>query len=200
MDNLGFIVRNGLLSANFPGNDPSFRRIGDSSLIQTREGLNAPNPPGGSFQDYIPFYLGPRPPTLYKIAKGHEDIEQLPQHEIIYLISSVEVVIQNGLTYFFSDGHARAVTSNFYTDQANLDNLDWETIYSNQWYNTPSDMSRKQRKQAEFFVKDFMPWNCIEMIGVFNNETKKRVQNVLNTNNEQKTIKVAPKKLYYADL
>lgn len=43
-----------------------------------------PLPPGGFLNDYVPFYLGPRSPMLYRISR-HQ-----PQFEIIYLLNNSE--------------------------------------------------------------------------------------------------------------
>lgn len=77
IDNLEHILDHGMHTEQATKANPNFRRIGDSSLIDYRKDLRAPDPPGGVFKDYIPFYLGPRSPMLYQIATGWEDIEKI---------------------------------------------------------------------------------------------------------------------------
>ena len=190
----------GLVSPNSADIDSIFVRIVDNKLIAHRNEMMAPDPPGGRLSDYIPFYLGPRPPMLYQIATGFEDIEQFPQEDLIYLIKSFESIQYNNLQYFFTDGHARTFTSHFYTDPQDFNKLDWETVYSSTWNNTETDRSRQQRKQAEFLVKDYVPWKCIELIGVFNVKAEKQVYSVLKKHEVTIQIKVSPKKLYYDHL
>lgn len=89
---------------------------------------------------------------LFQIATGWEDIEQIHQSQIVYLISSVEIVLKHKLIFFFSDGHARSRTSKKYTSIHNLVKLDWDAIYAKNWKEDVSDFRRKEKKQAEFFV------------------------------------------------
>lgn len=134
---------------------------------------------------------------LYQIATGWEDIARLSQEDIIYLISSLDMVKEFKLPYFFADGHARSRTSTFYNTEQGFDQLDWDTIYGRYWRSDETDLRRKEKKQAEFLVKGYMPWNCIEYIGVFNDLARQRVEEVLQKNKASCEIKVSPEKLYY---
>lgn len=77
IDNLDHVLKHGLVTESSPNANPNFKKIGDSTLIDFRKDLSAPDPPGGCFRDYIPFYFGPRSPMLYQIATGWEDIEKI---------------------------------------------------------------------------------------------------------------------------
>lgn len=57
---------------------------------------------------------------LYQIATGWEDVEQIPQKDIIYLISSVKKIVKHKLEFFFSDGHALSKTSRIFTSPNKL--------------------------------------------------------------------------------
>jgi ssDNA thymidine ADP-ribosyltransferase DarT-like protein len=48
-----------------------------------------------------------------------------------------------------------------------------------EWADTPDDSDRKRRRQAEFLVHHFFPWNLISQIGVVNAEMKERVERLL---------------------
>ncbi|HMQ49692.1 MAG TPA: DUF4433 domain-containing protein [Saprospiraceae bacterium] len=149
IDNLPHILRHGLVIASSPNADPNFRAIGDQSLIGVRKDLDAPNPPGGTFSQYIPFYLGHRSPMLYQITTGYEGVEKIPQSDIVYIVADHECIVQKGLTWFFTDGHARHGMTQFYTDERGFNDLDWDAIYATQWRNTEDDSDRQRKKQAE---------------------------------------------------
>ena len=53
VDNLPHILRHGLVVAGHLQADPGFRSIGDSSLIDVRKDLDAPDPPGGKYSEYV---------------------------------------------------------------------------------------------------------------------------------------------------
>ncbi len=91
---------------------------------------------------------------LYQSATGWEDINPYPQEEIIYYISSVSVIKQYKLEYFFTDGHARSQTSTFYNADSDFSNLDWEAIGATYWKSDETDLRRKEKKQAEIFIKN----------------------------------------------
>ena len=53
--------------------------------------------------DYVPFYFAPRSPMVFKLAKGGVPTYTDGQDPLIYLMSTVEAVVQAGLRYLFSD-------------------------------------------------------------------------------------------------
>lgn len=198
--NLPYILTYGLYTRQSAMFDLNYVNIGDVTLIDYRKDLDACNPPGGKLAEFIPFYLGPRSPMLYQIATGYEDIDKQSQADIIYLISSYDQIIKHSLHYFFTDVNARVSTANYYTSKNDLDKLDWDTIYSNYWKSDDTDLSRKQKKQAEFLIKDHVPISCIDYIGVYNEEAKQKVLLLLQQQNLNIEIKVSPAKLYYDNI
>jgi len=200
IENLNYILRNGIFTRESPNFDPNYINIGDASLINYRKSLDACDPPGGKLSEYVPFYLGPRSPMLYQIAKGYEDIIKYPQEKIVYLISSFNQVKMHNLPYFFTDGNARSETTNNYTAEDDFEKLDWTTIYSTYWKSDETDLLRKQKKQSEFLVKEHLPVTGLDFIGVFNNVAEQNVLHLLKELNLKIPIKISPDKLYYDNL
>ena len=200
INNLGYILKNGLYTRSSPKFDPDYISIGDSSLIDYRKNLDACNPPGGKLEDYVPFYLGPRSPMLYQIAKGYEDVVKHPQSDIVYLISSFEEIKKHQLEFFFTDGHARSETSNCYTQKEDFIKLDWDAINAKFWKSDETDLLRKQKKQAEFLIKTYVLVSCITHIGVYNEATKEKVLKIAEQQHLNFKIGVSPEKLYYDHL
>ena len=200
IENLKHILRYGLCTVKSANANPNFVGIGDPSIIEKRKEIDTPDPPGGSFEDYVPFYFGPRSPMLLQIASGWGGIKRFPQDEIIYLISNITLLQAHNLEFFFCDGHARSFTSKKYIDVKDLDLLDWETIYSTQWRSDETDLRRKEKKQAELLVKHHVPISCIAHIGVYSNFAHNHVQTILTDFNVNIPIKVSPTKLYYDHL
>jgi hypothetical protein len=200
IDNLDYILKNGIYTSESPNFDPDFKSIGDPSLINYRKNISACDPPGGYLSEYIPFYFGPRSPMLFQIAKGYEDIPKHPQEDIIYLITSFNQVKLHQLEYFFTDGNARSETANKYNNEHNFQSLDWTTIYGTYWKSDETDLLRKQKKQSEFLVKNYVPITCIEYIGVYNDVAKQNILHLLINSNLNIPVKVSPAKLYYDNL
>jgi hypothetical protein len=198
--NLEHDLLHGLHIAKSPYANPHYFQIGDSTLINYRKDIAAPDPPGGTLADYIPFYLGPRSPMLFQIATGWEDIQKYPQEDIIYYITSLAVIKSAGLHYFFIDGHARSRTSTAYTVEADLQKLDWDAIYATNWRSDDSDLRRKEKKQSKLLVKGYVPFSCIEHLGVFNKNAEQKVVYLFNSHSINIPIKISPQKLYYDHL
>jgi hypothetical protein len=109
--------------------------------------------------------------------------------------------VEHGVSFFFSNGHARASYSEKFTDVADLDKLDWEAIYSTQWNNDSEHPGRKDRKQSELMAKDWVPKECLLKIGVYNERASDRVRLYLqHAGMEHLEIHLSPKKLYYDHL
>lgn len=197
--NLEYDLVNGLHTAKSSNANPDYKQIGDSSLIEYRKDIPAIQPPGGYLSDYIPFYLGPRSPMLYQIATGWEDIRRHPQEEIIYYISSISVINQYKLLYFFTDGHARSQTTTFYNKESDFDKLDWDTIKAIYWKSDETDLRRKEKKQAEVLIKHHVPILCIQYISVYNEQAKQNVLDLLDKHHLSIPVRISLN-LYYDNI
>ena len=199
ISNLLHVIKHGLVTEDSPNANLDFVKIGDNSLIEYRHDLEVPMLTGGKFNEYIPFYLGTHSPMLYQIATGYEGIRKYPQEDIIYLASSFETIKKHNCQFVFTDGHARSAVTKFYSNEVDFQKLDWETIYSIYWSNDETDYDRQRRKQAEFFVKEHVPFNCIELILVFNNIAEKNVLHLLEQEGIVFPVQIS-KKAYYDNL
>jgi hypothetical protein len=172
--NLPFILRNGLHSPESSVNDPNFLPIGFPKLIEYRKDRNVPVPPGGTLSSYIPFYFWFRSPMLYIIHKGNDpEVIQTPQEEIIYLVTSVQIISSLGCPFVFTDRHAKLDYAQFFQNIEDLDKLDWGLIRTDQW-GRQFGADRMEKKQAEFLVHQFVPVEAILGIAVYNETAKER--------------------------
>ena len=205
IDNIPNILRNGITHKNSPNSNPNFVSIGDVSLIDTRstkyvsidngEMLNF-NAKSIILGDFIPFYFGIKMPMLYVIQNGGNFIEKATSAEnIIYLVCPISNIIESGITYYFSDGHATDSLSSFYdnTKVNELPNIiDWDSIKAPFW-GGQENLNIKRKKQAELLVSNDLPAQFIVGFCCYNEDTKERL---LNMGIENKKIKVLPKAYY----
>jgi hypothetical protein len=84
-----------------------------------------------------------------------------------------------GVPFVFSDGHGIANWTEWFDQLADLDKVDWNTVYERYWTDTIDDPDRQRRKQAEFLVHEFCDWDLIEQIVVINAEMKLAVEKEL---------------------
>jgi len=200
INNLDHILENGIYTSNSIYSNPDYLNIGDISLIETRKTIHAPNPPGGTLEDYIPFYLGPRSPMLYRIATGFDGVKKYSQDDIIYIISSYESIKTHKLPFFFTDGNARGRTTAFYYSEKDFSRLNWDAIYAKQWFNDESDFNRKQKKQSEFLIKDYLPVSCIEILGVRSKNVEEKIVSLLKKHQLELKVLISPIDLYYDNI
>ena len=182
IDNLPTLLERQTLHAphSAPADGLEYHTIHDVSIQAHRHLRTIPCGKGGAIHDYLPFYLGPLSPMLYKLSKGGLDGYSDGQEPLIYLIAWADEVVKAGLNYVFSDGHGIARFTQWYDDIAQLDQLDWFLILSHEWADTLEDNDRKRRKQAEFLVHREFPWSMIKGIAVINDDMAGRVNAILD--------------------
>ncbi len=56
-------------------------------------------------------------------------------------------------------------------------------VHADYWADTVEDMDRQRRKQAEFLVHRFCPWQVIHRIGVINDAVKQSVEQIFTRHN-----------------
>ncbi|MCK4390123.1 MAG: DUF4433 domain-containing protein [Desulfobacterales bacterium] len=70
--------------------------------------MNIPCGPGGVIHDYVSFYFGYLCPMLLQLHTGRVEGYADGQDPIIYLVSTVQTVLESGSGFVFSDGHGIA--------------------------------------------------------------------------------------------
>lgn len=175
----GILQQGGLWSNNHrPSNSSTPISSAHASIQARRATTRVPCGPSGVLHDYVPFYFGARSPMLYANHTGFVAGNSGGQRPLIYLVSDVQQVIQAGLPWVFTDGHAemlRGLTRAF-DNLAALPGLDWKAIYTRSW---GIDSETKRKKQAEFLVYRFFPWTLVTRIVVVDSATQSQAQGLL---------------------
>ena len=200
LDNLNVCLRrNGLYAPKHePDDGLPYKPIHNTDIQSERNVTHIPLGPKGTIHDYVPFYLGPRPPMLLQLHTGRVLGYGEGQEPLIYLISSVKQVEKSQAKFVFSDGHGIALYTEWFDNPSSLDDLDWEAIYSRSWRSTVNDMDRQRRKQAEFLVHKFFPWDIIKLIIVLNSKIESKIESILSQFDDSMNKKIkADKTLYY---
>ncbi len=152
---------------------------------------------GGNLCDYVPFYFAPSSPMLFAISRGLVEGYAGGQAGVIYLVSSCETVVQAGAPFVFTDGHAVKRLTNQFEDLSKLSEIDWPLMKAKYWHDTDQDGDRKRRRQAEFLVRDFCPWQVIQGIGVYDEEHAAAVREALVSANAPHRPDVKIKRDWY---
>lgn len=167
--------------------------IAHQHIKDRRAKRSVPSPAGGTLADYVPFYFAPRSPMLYTIHRGNVQGYTEGQRPIVHLVSMVETAIALNKPWAFTDGHAEIAISEFFDDLEQLAQVvDWDVMHSRYWNDTLEDNDRKRRRQAEFLVHEFFPWEAVSSIGVHNNTIRLQVEFALRNIDHKPKIVVEP--------
>jgi hypothetical protein len=180
IQNLEYILRDGLYCKNAGKNDKGFVTIGSKEIITQRDTRIVKCYPDTVVNDYVPFYFSVRTPMLYNIITGH-GVPASPQQDIVYLCCKLGELATNDFQWCFTDGNAAKRISKFSNNIKHLEHLDWRSIRTNDFRdeNTDGDEDRVRKKHAEFLVKYYMPVDYIKAIIVLNQTIKEQVEGIL---------------------
>jgi hypothetical protein len=191
------ISEGGLLAYNaMRAAKTQYTNIAYENIQDRRATTYVPCGRGGVLHDYVPFYFAPRSPMLYTINKGNVENYTQGQTTVIHLVSSIENIESAGLDFVFTDGHAVMTFTDFFDDLNYLGAIDWDVMESRYWSDTNEDNDRKRRRQAEFLVRNILPWQLITEIGVINNTIKSQAENILQNFTHKPSV-IVHKNWYY---
>ncbi|MFV1883029.1 MAG: DUF4433 domain-containing protein [Balneola sp.] len=197
-ENVEHILEYGLCCRGHANADPDYINIGHTQLIADRHVHPIPIAGAGNLGEYVPFYFAGHSPMLYLIMNGYSGVHQRKQEDIVYMISSVDRVEQEGLEFVFSDRNAKLKFAQFYSDIDDFENLDWDIILAKMWRNTDQKPDKQDLKQAEFLIRNEMPVTCIEQIVVKTTARKTQIEAMIAQHRLQIPVVVDDKlELYY---
>ncbi len=147
----------------------------------------------GTLADYVPFYFAPRSPMLYAIRGNQVEGYSSGQMPLVHLQSDTGSVSTAGLSFTFTDGHAEMAVSEFFNDLEMLKSaVDWSVMKSPYWHDTVDHPDRKRKRQAEFLVHAFAPWNLVKGIGVMNQQVKNEIEAILSPSDHRPVVRIRP--------
>ena len=165
-------------------------RIAHEHIKARRMARRVPLAPNGTLGDYVPFYFAPRSPMLYAINSGFVEGYDEGQAPVIYLISSVEAVNATGRRWLFTEGHAEIAYTDYFNDLRHLNKIDWSVMKSKFWNDTDEDPDRKRKRQAEFLVHEFFPWEAVQHVAVYTEMMKRQVKDILGDGKHARTVRI----------
>ena len=162
--NVPWILGNGLHPSQGAHSDPNYVQIGNPDLIARRTHRDVPLAPGGTLDDYIPFYFTPYSPMLLNIKTGYNGVTKRSMDEIAIIVSSLRDVEARGIEFVFTDRHAYLQAANFYDDLERLDQISWVTLNARDFKRDPENPAKFERYQAEALVHRELPVAAIRGI------------------------------------
>ena len=181
IQNLEYILRDGLYCKNACKEDKEFVTIGSKEIITQRDTRIVKCYPDTVVNDYVPFYFSVRTPMLYNIVTGH-GVPASPQKDIIYVCCKLSELATEDFQWCYTNGNAATAISKFFKNLDNIENkIDWRSIKTTDFRdeNADGDEDRIRKKHAEFLVKDHVPVVYIKVIAVLNQTIKEQVEKIL---------------------
>lgn len=157
IENVPWILENGLYCRNGSRKDPQFRRIGNEDLIAKRSVRTVPISPGGTFSDYIPFYFTPLSPMLLNIKTGYNGVRMVPMRDIAIIVTSLPKIAAASIPFVFTDRHANLNAARFSSKLDDLDRIDWEILRNRDFKQDPNKPEKMERYQAEAMIHGSLP-------------------------------------------
>lgn len=174
-DNLPWILDNGLHCANSEVQSPQYVNIGNVDLIDKRRSRQVPIAPEGVLADYVPFYFTPFSVMMQNIHSGWS-VQQRSNDEIVILVSSLYRVAELGLPFVFTNAHAYPSWTDYYSDLANLDQIDWSILQRRDFKRDPDDPRKMERYQAEALIHHHLPITGLLGIMCHTDAMKERIE------------------------
>jgi len=85
------------------------------------------------------------------------NVKQVPNEEIVILVSSLHRIAELGIRFVFTDQHAYPLAARYFTDLDDLQQIDWDLLNSRDFRHDPDDPGKKERYQAEALIWKHLP-------------------------------------------
>ncbi|MCG7904841.1 MAG: DUF4433 domain-containing protein [Candidatus Thiodiazotropha weberae] len=191
VENVPWILENGLHCSNSSVKSATWVNIGNEDLIDRRSHREVPLPPGGTLSDYVPFYFTPFSPMMYNIHTGR-GVMQRRNEEIVIFVSTLHRVQQFGRQFVFTNQHAYPLMTEYYNDLRQLDRIDWPLLRSRNFSRNPDDPLQIERYQAEALVYQHLPVNVLSGVVCYTDAIKSNIDNAANQRGVTIDVKAIP--------
>lgn len=185
IDNVPWVLANGLHCMKSKVQDQNFVSIGNTDLIQKRTARQVPAGPGETLAHYVPFYFTPCSPMLYNIRTGWAGIAKRSLSELVFLAVSLRSLEAHGVPFVFADRHAYLAMAKFSNRLADLDNLAWRYWQSRDFKRDANDPGKTERYQAEALIHRHLPAERIEAIVCSRKQERATVAKMVQNHGKQ---------------
>jgi hypothetical protein len=173
IDNLPGLLRHGFLSNNHPRFPGKHRSIAAAGIQDRRAQMVVPCGPGGCVHDYVPLYFGSISPMLLGVVNA----KNVDQYDILYFEFPIALAARKDAVFTNASANT-SIPPDFYSDPADLAQLDWAAIDSLKWGNVDDDF--RHRRMAELLIHGQLPVTAAARCVVWNDWVKERVEQIVN--------------------
>ncbi len=155
--------------------------VGNRDIKAARRERVVSAEPGGVVADYVPFYFAPQSPMLFSISRGNVPTYSEGTDRLVFLVSTVERLVDLGLTVVVSDRNARNLVTKYLPlaeARQDSDFVDWDLMRAQYWGDYPDG---RERRMAECLVHGVVPWDAFETVGAKSKTVADEVASVIGT-------------------
>lgn len=174
IDNIPWILDNGLHCRNSETQDPCFVDVGHDEIIERRRKRQVTVDPAGTLSDYVPFYFTPWSVMLYNIITGH-NVRKVPSDQIVMIVTQLSTLQERRIPFVFTDRHALLASSHFYNSISDLNTaVDWKILQNRDFKRDNADPGKLERYQAEALVYRHLPLDAVSVMVCSSKEGKEK--------------------------
>ncbi len=192
VDCVPWILRHGLHCKSSSTQDPHYVNIGSTELIGKRATKTVPIPPGGMLSDYVPFYFTPWSIMMLNIHTGYGGITRRANKDIVIFVSSIHRLHELELPFVFTNQHAYAIDTEFYSTPGDLKGIDWPLLQSRNFKTDDDDPGKQLRYQAEALVHRRVPRRALLGIGCHDDSVRQKLESLIAEAGLTLTVKTTP--------
>jgi len=192
IDNIPWILNNGLHCRNSPDSDSNFVNIGNLELIGKRHTKSIPIFPFGTLSDYVPFYFTPYSPMMFNIKTGY-GVPKKNNRDIVIMVTSLRRIAENGLKYVYTDRHAYLATASYYSSLDDLGVIDWDNLQRRDFKRDPDDPEKVEKYQAEALIHKHLQIDSLMGLVCYNQQVKEKLDALVQAKGLDLDIHIRPK-------
>jgi len=182
IENIPWILENGLWCPSAGKIDPAFHQIGKPDLIERRRTRDVNVPPFGTLSDYVPFYFTPKSIMQNMIVTGYGGVPMEDPESLVFLVASLRELARDGYQVLFTNAHAVPKPSKYSSNLADLESyIDWELLRHCDFSTDPNDPDKKSRYQAEALVHRHVRFASLLGIACRDQASKSRLKEELDS-------------------
>jgi len=174
--------------------------VGMRNIKQRRLTLLLKSHPNLTVGECVPFYFCPRSIMLHSIHVRNIALDYKGgQEPIVHLVmdfhKAIEYATEQQLRWAFTSSNAGSFYFQDFNDLSKLNQINWTAVHARRWSGDGIDPLIKESKQAEFLIEQKFPWDLIESIAVYSNETLVQVNAILKNSTHKPQVEI--KKIWY---
>jgi ssDNA thymidine ADP-ribosyltransferase, DarT len=113
---------------------------------------------------------------MMKNIHSGRDVQKRRNEEIVILVSSLHKVKGIGQPFVFTNGHAYTYWTNYYSDMAQLSEIDWGLLQRRDFKRDADDPKKIERYQAEALIYKYLPIDGVLGIVCYTEALKQSIE------------------------